>query len=95
MGKSAKRKAKRRAKEMALAVAKAGGLGYCFPCEKLLWPTWELAKEKVAELKSQSSAKKPYLLDAYHCQQGSDGFHVGHNYKLALPVMSLCIGEHK
>jgi hypothetical protein len=66
-------------------------LGCCLQCLKLLWPTYEVADERVEDMKARHDTRKPYLLHAYRCPQG-EGWRVGHNYKFGLPI-SLCIGE--
>jgi hypothetical protein len=64
----------------------------CPHCSKVAWPTWELAKLRVEQLKATPGVRKPYLLDAYRCPVAR-GWHIGHNYKLQW--ISLCTGEHK
>jgi hypothetical protein len=77
---------------MSLDTTKRTQIGYCFRCSKVGWPTWESAKLRVEQVKSDPRAKRPDLLDAYKCPVGL-GWHVGHNYKLRW--ISLCTGEHK
>lgn len=89
--KSAKQKAIRVQQKIA---KKRGAMGYCVPCGKFLWPTCEKANQRIEELKTKPGVKKPHLLSSYHCRQGGDGFHIGHDFKLGLPI-SLCTGEHK
>ena len=91
MSRTAKRRARRTRRRLKNAEA-AAGAGYCQHCDKLIWPTVEVAKERAESLKSQPGAHKPDLLDAYRCPAGSV-WHIGHNYKLKW--ISLCIGEHR
>jgi hypothetical protein len=89
----AKKSARQKALRALRAIASKRELGYCEQCSKLLWPTREEADKRVAEVKRAGTDSKPYLLNSYRCPHG-EGFHIGHNYKLGLPI-SLCIGEHK
>ena len=88
-----KRQASRKRRTLRRKIARQRELGYCIQCAKLLWPTLKVAAERVEETKARADSRKTYLLDSYRCPHG-EGWHVGHNYKLGLPI-SLCIGEMK
>jgi hypothetical protein len=75
------------------AIAKRRELGHCDQCSKLLWPTRDAADQRVEEVKTAGTDKKPYLLNSYRCPH-EDGWHFGDIYKLGLPI-SWCIGECK
>jgi hypothetical protein len=89
----AKKTARQKALKALQSIAKKREVGCCEQCSKLLWPTREKADERVAEVKRAGTGRKLYLLNSYRCPHG-EGFHIGHSYKLGLPI-SLCIGEHK
>src|SRR2546430_2697010 len=40
---------------------------WCPFCRKVTWHTKQLAEAKVAEMKADSTTKKPYMLDSYQC----------------------------
>ena len=87
-----KRSKSKEAERTPRALAKSLQVGYCHRCKKLLWPTREGADERIELLKTRPATKKSYLLAPYRCPEGADGFHIGHDYKLGLPI-SLCTGE--
>jgi hypothetical protein len=86
-----KRSARRKRQKLLRKIARERELGYCRQCAKMLWPTQEEAERRVERMKADPKCRKAYMLDAYRCQHG-DGWHVGHDFKLGLPI-SLCIGE--
>lgn len=89
-----KKLAKRKAQRQRRRIAKQLKMGYCPMCHKILWLTREKADQRIEELKAKPGVRKPYLLNSYRCRERGDGYHIGHDFRLGLPI-SPCIEEMK